>query len=288
MHNWMFFAVRGCNVQCCNVQCTYDVATSPQLVRKWRGEGERGEGGWRGLRCALYHSAMLSLECGLVGSEVQPSALVRHLHGLIESRCLISCTEFRDRVLCCNTKLRSVKDLLLIHPRRISEILRAVVPSHLPYLKNRPDFAGMPLPSRIAGITPPDELGACTLLQKWSVEELIQEQTDEGEDESLDFVSLSVTLLSIYLYPLLTGKLLENTSQIAEITDLIDQLPVTEALPLSAFFLTNWENLTPTGRTSYAISYPNQPPKAWPTRWFPNWKTIRSWRFFGWWPAKSA
>lgn len=94
-----------------------------------KGRGGEGEWRWRGLRCALYLWAMLSLECSLVGSSrsVQPSTLVRHLHGLIElMQSLMFFPEFKTE--CCNTTLRPVKDLPT-HPERIGEILRAGLPS---------------------------------------------------------------------------------------------------------------------------------------------------------------
>lgn len=177
---------------------------------------------------------------------------------------------FRDMLECFSS------DVSQLHQLGAAEEAKLI--KNLPFLKKRPDFRTLPPPDTIAGVRPPDELGACSLLQKWSVEEVMKEFDEE--EKAIDFVSIAPKLLAIYLYPLLTGKLLTQSSQADEIIEQIEELPVTKALPLSAFFLTNWNNLTSTGQTSYVISYPERQEKTSLIRWFRSLRITSSWPFF--------
>lgn len=136
----------------------------------------------------------------------------------------------------------------------------------LPFLREAPVFAELETPEPIAGVMPPKELGACTLLQKWTMEQYISEFDDEGKE--ITYLSLAVPVLSVYLYPLLTGKILLDAGQLEEIKEQIEALPVTQAVPLAAFFLSNYQSSTSSGVTTFRIKLKNQPPRNWLKRLF--------------------
>ncbi|GAB3546360.1 hypothetical protein [Spirosoma fluminis] len=167
-------------------------------------------------------------------------------------------------------------DLHALHQMGAAEETQIL--SRLTFLDTLPDFENLPVPQRIAGVTPPSELGACTLLQKWSVDEQIEELEEEGQ--VVNFITIALPLLSIYLYPLLTGKPLTATSQIEQIKEQIEGLPCTGALALSAFFLRSYKSTSTSGKTSFSISPTPTPKKTWLGRWFPNWKITPSTAFW--------
>ncbi|MVM36081.1 hypothetical protein GO755_39070 [Spirosoma sp. HMF4905] len=138
----------------------------------------------------------------------------------------------------------------------------------LPYLREAPIFIKLITPEPIAGVMPPKELGACTLLQKWTIEQFMSEFEDE--EKEITYLSLSVQVLSVYLYPLLTGKILLDAGQLDEINEQIEALPVTQAVPLAAFFLSNFRSSTSSGATTFVIKFPKQPPKNWLKRLYQN------------------
>ncbi|WP_020597502.1 hypothetical protein [Spirosoma panaciterrae] len=152
-----------------------------------------------------------------------------------------------------------------------------VILSHLSFLNQTPEFLSMPAPKRIAGVEPPSDLGSCTLRQKWMVDGLIQDMHEEGE--SVNYITMAIWLLSIYLYPLLTESKLTERKQLGLVLKQIESLPVTECLPLSAFFLSNYQRSTSTGQVSYSLSYPNRPPRPWLKRWYQNWRLTVSMRW---------
>lgn len=169
-----------------------------------------------------------------------------------------------------------VDALLNIHAREEVSIL-----NHLSFLNQVPDFLSMPVPMTIAGVKPPTDLGSCSLLQKWTIDDLIRDTAEEGE--AVNYITMAIWLLSVYLYPLLTGSKLTDRRQLKAVLKQVEDLPVTEALPLAAFFLSNYQRSTSSGQAIYSISYPNQPPKLWLKRWFQNWRHTVSIRWLQRW-----
>jgi len=149
----------------------------------------------------------------------------------------------------------------------------------LKFLDNRPNFLKLTEPQRIAGVMPPRTLGNCNLKQKWTIDQLIEDWTEEGK--AVDFMSLSVPLLSVYLYPKLTGKPFTDEDQIDEVLSIIEALPVTQALPLSAFFLRKLVNSTPSGLATSPSPSPNPPPSGWLMTLYRKWKRTRNTAWFG-------
>ncbi|MVM29290.1 hypothetical protein GO755_04540 [Spirosoma sp. HMF4905] len=180
-------------------------------------------------------------------------------------------------------------DILASDPKALQTIEaaeEAQLMQHLAYLGQAPDFLSLPVPETIAGVKPPQELGLCTLFQKWTVDEFVNELADE--ELSVNYMTMAVAILSIYLYPLLMKTRLTDRSQLAEITAQIEALPVTEALPLAHFFLTNYRSSTSSGQVTFILSHPNRPSKTWLSRWFPNWKPIKSMRWYRPWLRTGA
>lgn len=162
-------------------------------------------------------------------------------------------------------------DINGLHAMKAADEARII--DALPFLTDMPDFLTVPVPTQVLGVTPPTELGSCTLFQKWCIQELLTEL--EADGEPTDFVSLAATVVSVYLYPLLTGQPLRRMSQLDEIADRINALPCTQALPLSAFFLRNWKKSTSSGTNSLIIQYPSTPANRSLVTRFRNW--MRSW-----------
>ncbi|MVM33274.1 hypothetical protein GO755_24755 [Spirosoma sp. HMF4905] len=156
----------------------------------------------------------------------------------------------------------------------------------MPFLSQPPDFLSLPVPEVIAGVKPPQELGMCTLFQKWTVDEFVNELADE--ELSVNYMTMAVSILSVYLYPALMNARLSDRSQLTEITAQIEALPVTEALPLAHFFLTNYRSSTSSGQTTFILSHPKQPSKTWRSRWFLNWKPIKNMRWYRPWLRTGA
>lgn len=158
--------------------------------------------------------------------------------------------------------------------------------AQMPFLNQLPDFLSLPVPEVIAGVKSPKELESCTLMQKWTVDEFVNELTDE--EGLVNYITMAVSILSIYLYPPLTKTRLTNRSQLTEITAQIEALPVTDALPLANFFLSNYRRSTKSGQVTYILSHPNHPSKPWLSRLFPNWRGIKSMRWWRPWPGTGA
>lgn len=140
----------------------------------------------------------------------------------------------------------TVSDLRPLRAPDLSGILPA-----LEYLQDLPDFKTLPAPKslQIDGLTvvPPSNLGTqTTFSQKSDIDAAIRLMVKEGK--KFNYINLSRVLLSTYLYPIVSGEKYEGQDQAKGILPLIDSLPVTDALPLAAFFLTSWSGEMRSGR----------------------------------------
>jgi hypothetical protein len=150
----------------------------------------------------------------------------------------------------------------------------------LAVIEDVPDFLSMPVPKTILGVTPPAELGEKALFQKWSIAEYIDDLDDSSTIAS--YFTMAPFVISVYLYPLITGQVLTKLTQLDEIKDRVNALPCTDALPLAAFFLSSWNSSTSSGETSFKIRYPELRSKRSLKTWFrslmPSWSMRRSTR----------
>ncbi len=145
------------------------------------------------------------------------------------------------------------------------------------FLQVMPNFEEWQAPAEIAGaagvpVKPPTDLGACALIQKWSIDECIKVMEAQGRQP--DYMNLAPTLLGVYLYPLLTQQPFTATSQLEEVADVINRLPCTQALPLASFILRNYSTSTSAGQATYTISYPKINGGKALRRRFPNWSRL--------------
>lgn len=130
-------------------------------------------------------------------------------------------------------------------------------------------------PYTVADVCPPAEIGACTQLQVESARMIISDMAEE--QETVDYNELAIPLIAIFLYPLLTKKMLTDTDQIEEILPIVEAIPITEGLPLAAFFLLNLNSLKRTMSLSYHVEYPKLSRKDKLMKWFRNWRNSRKW-----------
>lgn len=142
------------------------------------------------------------------------------------------------------TRLRALRTPDLSH----------LIATQLNYLTQDPDFDSLPVPTRLTinqtTITPPTNLGTQTTFgQKVDLDGIIQAMTEAGQP--VTGTTTARAMLTIYLYPLVSGQPYDSPQQADSILPLIDALPVTEAIPLAAFFLTSWKQTMPSGRLSW-------------------------------------
>lgn len=73
----------------------------------------------------------------------------------------------------------------------------------------------------------------------------------EETGQAVTPVTCAETMLSIWLYSRIAGKVLKDTVQIDEVRETVLSLPCSVALPLAAFFFRDWRMSTPSGTNSF-------------------------------------
>ena len=144
----------------------------------------------------------------------------------------------------------------------------------LTFMGQQPDFSQLTGSVEVNGVRLPTDFRNGTLLQKWTIEQVVRDSSNEGK--SANFISIAVPVLTIYLYPILTGKPLTDASQVDEVLAQVEALPVTSALPLSAFFLDRLTTQLLRGATVGTL-LPVTRSLPWPQRLRMNWNRFRYW-----------
>ena len=159
----------------------------------------------------------------------------------------------------------SVADL---RAQRTPDLLTRLAP-YLEFVENPPAFTELPPAKSITLnsqlITPPTNLGVeSTVGQTFDVSaelKTIYDGLDEEESPSLYDVCL--TVLGIYLAPVYHKLPYTDIEQAKVIHPYILSLPVTDALPLTAFFLTSTQAKPPSGRLSLRPAKPPVTMRVW-------------------------
>lgn len=164
---------------------------------------------------------------------------------------------------------------------------QAVAP-YLKYLLVVPDFSTLPVPDEVTvlitansppverTVRRPTEIGMETYGQKMTVQEELRRLKDS---DTYNYIDAAEVLLSVYLYPALTGRVFDDITDTIPIIDAIRAIPCTVALPIAAFFLTKSNALTPSGRVSYRLaSQATQRLRWWQRlgRWCLNWVSTKA------------
>ncbi len=143
----------------------------------------------------------------------------------------------------------------------------------LGFLASIPDFLALPAPEvvilRGAKVRVPENIGLETYGQKLAVDELLKEITDTGA--SINPYTAAIPLISVYL----SERPFVDLEQARALMQEVEKMKATEALALSAFFLTNWQNLTSSGALSLRTLKRPTKPKTWLKFWFLNWPIFR-------------
>lgn len=95
----------------------------------------------------------------------------------------------------------------------------------------------------------PNDLGAfASVGQMWDVEFVIRQR--ESQHLPVDAISLTRDLLTIFLSPLVSDQAYTNRHAAAELWPVVGKLNCIDGLVLSAFFLHNFLNPSPSGKIS--------------------------------------
>lgn len=138
--------------------------------------------------------------------------------------------------------------------------------NQLAYLETIPDWSTWPRPSQLTvdkkTIDLPATIGEMALVgQMWDADTVYQAMT--VDDQPPTYLTMAGALLSIFLYPTITGKPYVDQQQASAITPLLETLPVTDALPLAAYLFESWKHPKPSGRITVTTISPVKP-KRWP------------------------
>lgn len=150
--------------------------------------------------------------------------------------------EVNDRELLV---LLSGVDELQFRALKVEALLTGLAPMFR-FLGKVPDFPALPVPEELYMpdgrlIDVPDRSDLWTTGQKWDIDEELKQM--EADEVPVNFITTARLLLSVLLAPRITERPYQDIAQAQAIFPIIDQLPATDALALSAFFLTSY--LTP-------------------------------------------
>ena len=120
--------------------------------------------------------------------------------------------------------------------------------NQLAYLQTIPDWSTWPRPSKLTLeekiIILPATLGEMALLgQMWDADTLYRAMSTD--DQPPTYLTMAQVLLSIFLYPTITGEKYTDHQQASTIIPLLETLPVTDALPLAAYMFESWKHPSP-------------------------------------------
>ena len=184
---------------------------------------------------------------------------------------------------------RAILRALCSHPDRLGELPDATADSQilqqLAFLRDVPTqlFEPRYIPELIVDektIRIPKDINLESLAQRWELDDWLEEirpisdPTEQKEGEPVQEADLhlaALPILAIYLCPYITQEVFTDIEQAKVLAPFIENIPVTIALPLAAFFLTRRQHPTPSGRISLSISYPGRVKRKWLRRWYPNW-----------------
>ncbi|RIV19731.1 hypothetical protein DYU11_22645 [Fibrisoma montanum] len=159
-----------------------------------------------------------------------------------------------------------------LRPVRIPN-LGNIIDGPLSFLLSVPDFTDMPAPTqlRIDGqvIDVPTNIGLESLGQKWDLDDELKDRESLGGYQN--YLVAAEPLLSIYLFPVVTGENYKDISQANAFWPRLASLPCTDLLPLAAFFLASYMNLTNTGQPSLKTIRKRRWKFSWPASWFRPW-----------------
>ncbi|WP_375443491.1 hypothetical protein [uncultured Fibrella sp.] len=160
---------------------------------------------------------------------------------------------------------------------------------HLQFIANIPDFSAMPVADRLTitidedgkpverRIKRPMDIGLETYGQKITLDEELRRL--QGADR-YNYIDAALALLSVYLYPQLSGKPFNDIIDAEPYRSAILDLPCPIALPLAAFFLQKSTGSIPSGRITYEqVATELMIPSRWrlrPGRWFRNWRSTKA------------
>lgn len=168
-------------------------------------------------------------------------------------------------------------DLATIRQLRTPD-LSSLFGSHLAYLTEEVDFTSLPVPSVLfigeQKVKPPMNLGSETTFgQKTDIDRAIRTLNDEGKPAN--FLTLARVLLSTYLLPAISGHRYESQDQCEAILPIINGLPVTDALALSAFFLSSYKQMMSSGRMKLTVC-PKQSTPYCPSKLLKWWMALKT------------
>ncbi|ARK10110.1 hypothetical protein A6C57_07015 [Fibrella sp. ES10-3-2-2] len=159
---------------------------------------------------------------------------------------------------------------------------------HLQFTGDMPDFATLPLPDSLAltieedgkyierHIKRPVDIGLEAYGQKITVDEELRRLR---QADRLNYIDAALPLLSVYLYPQVSGKPFVDIIDTKPYESAILDLPCTVALPLAAFFLRKSNGSTTSGATIYerVTKAPTIVSRPWlrPGQWFRSWRFMR-------------
>lgn len=123
--------------------------------------------------------------------------------------------------------------------------------NQLAYLQTIPDWSTWQRPSQLTLegklVNLPATLGEMALVgQMWDADTVYRAMTTD--DQPPTYLTMAKALLSIFLYPTITGNKYTDHQQASTIIPLLETLPVTEALPLAAYLFESWKHPKPSGR----------------------------------------
>lgn len=167
-------------------------------------------------------------------------------------------------------------DVATLRSLRAPDLLH-LVSEPLLFINGQPDFAELPVPETVTlngkTITPPTKLGHQTTIgQTFDVAAELKKLDKETEGaEGYVLSDIALPLLGIYLAPIYHNVPYTDIEQAESLHPYLLALPVTTALPLTAFFLRNTQRRQPSGRVSLSVAKTPQP-----TRVRPKWlNTLR-------------
>ncbi len=147
----------------------------------------------------------------------------------------------------------------------------------LTFLDSVPEFDQLPVPDTVTVtvegstrvLTKPPGVGLQTYGQKLTADEELRRLIAQ---DKYNFIDAAYPLLLIYYYPQLSGKDFVDIAETKPYEGTILDLPCTVALPLGAFFLSQYNRLTTSGTVTYEMES---------RVILPRWKRLGQW-FLSW------
>lgn len=141
------------------------------------------------------------------------------------------------------------------------------ITTYLAYLQVIPDFQTMPVPDQLLiGDTTVEQLAdihrRICIGQMWDIDRIYQSRLKQ--ELPVDFIGMAPTVLSIFLYPLVTKQPYSNDEEARVILPSINQLNLVDALPLANRWWEMWKNPPSSGRITVTTIPTHQPqPNTW-------------------------